>query len=331
LLFENGKTPLIERFLARISSSPYKNNFILKGGILLSNYLPGPNTDPLGAYQELTARLRNPTPENVSLDAILPIDHSLLKPFITDNELEEGYEVAKRYGVASVCVMPESVTRAAEVLNGSCVAVGAAIDFPFGRSATRTKVQAAVHALEDGATEIDMPINIGKMCSKDYKYVHGELKAVWSVVRERGAVFKPIARVDDLQTAWKNDPEYKDNMDNPYIVKYCQMVQQLQDKIPGGYHQIMLKTSTGFDHQDMGGKLDYEGATDEVLGIFAKVCPPGESYVGIKAAGKIRTGEDFLRIMKNFGVVRIGCTATEKVAGQLQKMGYVSHINPKGV
>ena len=297
---------------------------------ILRNDLPSPSTDPIGAYKELTERLRNPTPENVSLEAIMgTIDLSLLDPALTDKQIDGGLETAKKYRVASVCINEDNLEKALGVPEGTGVAVGVVVNFPNGRASTKTKVKLAIDALKRGATEIDMPINVGKLKSGEYRYVYNELRAVWKVVREKGAIFKPIARVDDLQTAWRESDKYVGCADNPLIVRYCQMVNQLQNELPGGYHQLMAKTSTGFDYQTIEGQSgkDYEGATDKVLKIFSDVCPYGKP-VGIKAAGKIRTPDDFLRVMKNFAVVRIGCTKTEKVANGLLKMGYKSHLNP---
>jgi len=288
--------------------------------------LPRPNDDPIAAYKELTERLRNPTPQNVSLEAIMgTIDHSLLEPTLTKDALVKGYETAKKYNVASVCINSDNIANAFQVLKGTGIAVGSVISFPFGRDATDVKVKATIEALRNGATEIDMPINISQMISENYESVYDDLKAVWEVVYSRGGIFKPIARVDDLQTAWKGKAQYEQGKDNPLIIQYCGFVNRLQKEVGGEYHQLMVKTSTGFDFKE---KMGYEGATNEVLGIFARECP-FEGPVGRKAAGKVRDAQRFLYIMREFGVVRIGCTKTEEVAKELLEMGYMSHYHSK--
>lgn len=293
--------------------------------------IPNPDTDPVGAYKELTQRLRSPIPVNVSLDAIMgTIDHSLLTTTLSDEDLEKGYGVAKNYRVASVCTNNDAISAPLEALADTGIAGGAVISFPSGKDATKIKVYAAKQALKNGATEIDMPINVGKMLSRDYDYVYKDLKAVWKVVRKKGAIFKPIAKVDDLDNSWRKSDDYVEGGHNPLIVEYCRMVNRLQRELPGGFHQLMVKTSTGFDYQkDKDDKLGYLGATiPGVLNTFAVFYPYG-SPIGIKAAGKIGTAEQFLNIMKNFGVVRIGCTATEKVARELLEMGYKSYYPSK--
>src|SRR5712672_3415194 len=99
------------------------------------------------------------------------IDHSLLHPTMTDEELEEGCKVAGKYGVASVCIKPYAVKRAVALLSGTGVLVGAVVGFPHGSSCTESKCYETGLALKDGAVEIDMVINIGKALSGDWEYV----------------------------------------------------------------------------------------------------------------------------------------------------------------
>jgi len=106
------------------------------------------------------------------------IDHSLLHPTLTDHELEEGCRLAARYRVASVCLKPYFVKRAAEILKGSNVLVGAVIGFPHGNSTTESKRYETELACQDGAVEIDMVINIGKALGGDWEYVERDIKAV---------------------------------------------------------------------------------------------------------------------------------------------------------
>jgi len=105
------------------------------------------------------------------------IDHSLLHPTLTDAELEEGCKLAVKYGVASVCVKPYAVKRAAELLRGTGVLAGCVIGFPHGNSATEAKRCETELACQDGAVEIDMVINIGKAMSGDWDYVERDIRA----------------------------------------------------------------------------------------------------------------------------------------------------------
>src|SRR5205085_12140770 len=99
------------------------------------------------------------------------LDNSLLQPVLTDVELEHGCRLAREYEVASVCIKPYAVRLAAEILSSSAVAVGTTIGFPHGGHATTTKVAESLQSLEDGATELDMVVNLGKVLSKDWRFV----------------------------------------------------------------------------------------------------------------------------------------------------------------
>src|SRR5213593_3042095 len=114
------------------------------------------------------------------------IDHSLLHPTLTDQELEEGCRLAAKYGVASVCIKPYVVKRAVELLRGTGVLVGAVIGFPHGNSTTEAKRYETELACKDGAVEIDMVINIGKALSGDWDYVEGDIRAVCDEAHLRG-------------------------------------------------------------------------------------------------------------------------------------------------
>ena len=120
------------------------------------------------------------------------IDHSLLNPIMTDQVLEEGIETAKKYGVASVCIKPYFVPRAAELLKGSGVAVGTVIGFPHGGHTTLVKTQEARQAISDGASELDIVVNIGKVLSEDWQYVEMDLSKVIEICQESKAVSKII-------------------------------------------------------------------------------------------------------------------------------------------
>ena len=142
------------------------------------------------------------------------IDHSLLHPTMTDQELEEGCRVAAKFGVASVCIKPYAVKRAAELLRGTGVLVGAVIGFPHGNSCTESKRCETRLACEDGAAEIDMVINIGKALSGDWDYVETDIRAVCEEAHGHGAKVKVICgTVEGKQGPVGDiviDPEYLD-------------------------------------------------------------------------------------------------------------------------
>lgn len=126
------------------------------------------------------------------------IDHSLLHPTMTDQELEDGCKQAIRYGVASVCIKPYAVKRAAELLKGNRVLVGAVIGFPHGNGATESKRYETELACLDGAVEIDMVINLGKALSGDWDYVEHDIKVVCDEAHNHGAKVKVIIENDYL-------------------------------------------------------------------------------------------------------------------------------------
>ena len=126
------------------------------------------------------------------------IDHSLLHPTMTDQELEDGCKLAAKYGAASVCIKPYAVTRASELLKDSGVLVGAVIGFPHGNSCTESKRFETQLACQDGAAEIDMVVNLGKALSGDWSYVERDIKAVCDEAHQRGARVKVIFENDYL-------------------------------------------------------------------------------------------------------------------------------------
>src|SRR5436190_2134336 len=129
------------------------------------------------------------------------IDHSLLHPTLTDQELEDGCKLAAKYGLASVCIKPYAVKRAAELLQGSGVLVGAVIGFPHGNSATESKRYETELACRDGAVEIDMVLNLGKALSGDWDYVEHDVKTVCDEAHKHRAKVKVIIENDYLAKA----------------------------------------------------------------------------------------------------------------------------------
>jgi deoxyribose-phosphate aldolase len=214
------------------------------------------------------------------------IDHSLLHPTMTDAELREGCEIAKKYDVASVCIKPYAVPMAVELLAGSDVLVGTVIGFPAGNSTTAIKVAETIQACQDGAVEIDMVINIGKALGQDWDYVKAEIAAIHDVCKAHGAILKVIFENDYMP-------------DNSYIVKLCQICTEVGAEF--------VKTSTGYGFvKGSDGKYSYEGATIPQLQVMIDSVGSG---IQVKAAGGVRTLDGLLKV-KEMGVTRLGASAT---------------------
>ena len=230
------------------------------------------------------------------------IDHSLLHPAMTDQELEEGCRIAARYGVASVCIKPYAVKRAAELLKGSGVLVGAVIGFPHGSSATEVKRYETGLACLDGAVEIDMVINIGKALSGDWGYVERDIKAVCDEAHQHGAKVKVIFENDHLRKggAGLGGDDFKRRL--------CQ--------IAGRAGADWVKTSTGYGFvKGADGKYSYQGATEHDLALMRASCP---SEVQVKAAGGVRDLDGLIRV-RDLGATRCGTTATAAILDEYRR------------
>jgi len=214
------------------------------------------------------------------------IDHSILHPTLTDDDLRRECEVALKYNVASVCVKPYMVPQAAEYLKDSDVLVGSVIGFPAGNSTTGTKVFEAETACRQGAVEIDMVINIGKALQGDWKYVEHEIKTVTDAVHKNGAIIKVI-----FETDFVTKDEDK--------IKLCEIC----TKSGADY----VKTSTGFGFvKGNDGKYSYTGATIHDLNLMREHSGPN---VKLKAAGGVRTLDGLIAV-KKAGCTRCGATRT---------------------
>jgi deoxyribose-phosphate aldolase len=217
------------------------------------------------------------------------IDHSLLHPTMDDQVLKEGIQLAKKYNVASVCIKPYAVKLAADLLRGSDVMVGTVIGFPHGNSKVEVKVFETERAIEDGAIEIDMVVNTGKVLSEDWTYVDDEIGKVVAVTKKHGVALKVIFENDFLP-------------DDVYKIKLCEICSK--------YKVAFVKTSTGYGFvKQPDGSYNYRGATVEDLTLMRRHTDP---EVQVKAAGGVRTLEDTLRV-RELGVTRIGATATEAI------------------
>lgn len=214
-------------------------------------------------------------------------DHSLLQPQLTDAELERGCLLAREYNVASVCIKPYAVNLAANLLAGSTVRASTTIGFPHGGHLTAMKVFESERAMDDGATELDMVVNIGKVLSGEWNSVAHDIAAVVTAAHARGAKVKVIFENALLKDAHK--------------IELC--------KICGEVRADWVKTSTGYAET---------GATPEDLKLMREHSPP---HVQVKAAGGVRTYERLLEF-RALGVTRVGATATKAILDEAKaKLG----------
>jgi deoxyribose-phosphate aldolase len=211
-------------------------------------------------------------------DVAKTIDHSLLRPELDDAFVEAGCRLAAEYDVASVCVRPVDVRRAKAILDGTDVKVGTVIGFPHGSSTTATKVFEARRALEDGAVELDMVIDIGALKSGRDDDVRADIAAVVDVAHGAGAIVKVI-----LENAYLTDDE-----------------KERGSRLTEAAGADFVKTSTGFAPS---------GATHEDLALMRRTV---SDRVQVKAAGGVRTLDALIDVM-NLGVTRIGATATKTI------------------
>ncbi|MBI9070119.1 MAG: deoxyribose-phosphate aldolase [Melioribacteraceae bacterium] len=206
------------------------------------------------------------------------IDHTLLKADATCDEVTVLCSEAKQYSFASVCINPSYVSRCAELLKGTPVKVCTVIGFPLGATTTETKRFEAEQAIQNGATEIDMVINIGKLKAGDYKYVFNDINQVVLAAKRKNAVCKVI-----LETALLSDEEK---------VKACVLCKEAKADF--------VKTSTGFSKG---------GATAGDVALMRYVVG---SSIGVKASGGVRSHEDAVAMIES-GADRIGASASVKI------------------
>ena len=212
------------------------------------------------------------------------IDHSLLRPELTVADVVEGCEVAKRYDVASVCVKPADVALAAKVLEGTDVMTTTVAGVPHGSSTTEVKVFETKQAIADGAVEIDMVLNYGRLKSGELDYVEQDIKAVVDAAHEQNVAVKVI-----FENCFLTPEEIKE------ACVICERV-----------GADFVKTSTGFG---TGGALIPD------LILMRESCSP---KVEVKAAGGVRTLDNALAV-RSVGVTRFGATATAAILDDAAK------------
>jgi deoxyribose-phosphate aldolase len=226
------------------------------------------------------------------LDIAKMIDHSLLNPSLTVPELEAGCELALRYDAASVCILPYYAARCADLLKGSTVQPSTTIGFPHGGHRTSIKLAEVNQALEDGATELDMVINISKARSGDWDYVAREIRELTEAAHAAKAKIKVI-----FENAYHDDASK---------IRLCEICAEI------GVDWV--KTSTGYAAS---------GATMDDLKLMRKHSPAG---IQVKAAGGIRD-LDALLAVREIGVTRAGATRTATMLDDCRKRLGLSAID----
>ncbi len=224
------------------------------------------------------------------------IDHSLLHPTLTDEEIVNGCKIAVKYDVATVCIKPYAIKMCKKPLEGSDVGICSVISFPHGNGTTAIKIKETEEALNSGAAEIDMVANIGKVLSGEWAFVSEEIKQINETVLSHNSILKVIFENDYLN-------DY-------YIIKLCE--------ICSNNSVAFVKTSTGYGFvKQPNGMYSYKGATDSQLKLMREHC---STKVKLKAAGGVRTLDDLLRV-RDLGVERIGATATVAILEEAKSRG----------
>ena len=212
------------------------------------------------------------------------IDHSLLNPSLTVEQLEAGCRLALEYDTASVCILPYYLKRCAEILCDSNVRASTTIGFPHGCHTTAVKLAEAKQALSDGGEELDMVVNISAVLSENWRYVREDIRAVTDAVHQAGQKIKII-----FENCYLNDEQK---------IALCEICGELRCD--------WVKTSTGYGTG---------GATIEDLILMRKNSP---DYVQVKAAGGIRDLDTLLK-MRTLGVTRCGATRTKDILEEYKR------------
>ncbi|MDD5897090.1 MAG: deoxyribose-phosphate aldolase [Clostridia bacterium] len=211
------------------------------------------------------------------------LDHSTLQPFLTEADIRHGCEVALKYDTASVCARPGDMKIVAEMLRGSTVKVCTVIGFPHGNHKPEIKLAEAQAAMDDGCTELDMVINIGKMIAGDEQYVQDEIRLIVDAAHARNARVKVI-----IETCYLTDEQKK---------RACELAAQVGAD--------WVKTSTGYGSA---------GCTLHDLRLMRDAVP---ASVQVKGSGGIRDLDTVLAA-RQIGATRCGVSATEKIMAEAE-------------
>lgn len=223
------------------------------------------------------------------------IDHALLHPTMTDAEAVSGCNMAVEYDIATVCVKPYWVPRAAEILAGKDVVVSCVIGFPAGNSATEVKRYETQIACQAGAREIDMVINVAKALEGDWDYLETEIRVIAEEAHRHGAKLKVIFENDYLPS-------------DAIKIKLCE--------VSARAGADWVKTSTGFGLvKQADGQLITKGATEHDLRLMRQHSP---AQVQVKASGGIRD-LDGLILVRDLGCTRLGTSATKAILDEYKR------------
>jgi deoxyribose-phosphate aldolase len=218
------------------------------------------------------------------------IDHAVLQPTQTDDDVRAACRLGIEAGVASICVKPSHVPLAAECLAGSPVLASTVIGFPHGGTTPEAKASETRQACQLGAREVDMVVNVGKVLSSDWQFVERDIRAVVKAAREHDAITKVI-----FETGLLPDDAAK--------IRLCE--------ISAAAGAAFVKTSTGFGCvKGPDGALIATGATEHDIKLMRSHCGPN---VQVKASGGIRSYEDARRFVE-LGATRIGTSGTAAIA-----------------
>jgi deoxyribose-phosphate aldolase len=215
------------------------------------------------------------------------LDHSTLQPFLTDDDIRRGCDVALRYETATVCARPGDMKLVSAALRGSAVLPCTVIGFPHGAHTTDVKLYESRKALEDGCRELDMVIAIGKLLSGEEAYVRDEIALLASAAHEADAILKVI-----IETCFLTDDQKR-------------LACRLSEEAGADF----VKTSTGY------GK---GGATAQDIALMRAAVSP---RVRVKASGGIRDLDTVL-LMRKMGADRCGVSATEAIMEEAIRRGF---------
>jgi deoxyribose-phosphate aldolase len=210
------------------------------------------------------------------------IDHTILKQATTLSEVDKICSEAMEYGFATVCIPPNYVAEAAKRTIGSKVGVATVIGFPFGYTYPETKASEATEAIKQGATELDMVMNVGALKNKDYNILEQEVSAVLKVIKEKKVLLKVI-----IESGILTQDE---------IIQCCTFYKNFDINF--------LKTSTGYAEK---------GASTEAVQLMRQHLP---STIQIKASGGIKTLA-FAKELIAAGATRLGCSASIAIINEL--------------
>ena len=227
------------------------------------------------------------------------IDHSILHPTFTDKDLITNCEIAVKYQVATVCIKPYHTADAYELVKNSGVGVCSVICFPHGNGSTSIKVAEALEVIQNGANELDMVVNVGKVLGHNWTFVAEDIREVNDACVSNGAILKVIFENDFLPGDFEK-------------IKLCEICSEIG--------VAFVKTSSGYGFvKKENGDYNYDGATAHDIALMRKHCRP---EVQIKAAGGIRNLDQLLEAWE-LGASRVGATATPQLLAEALRRGFV--------